>query len=73
MAVSSELNKIFFEFPFYVPEYFALVHNQSYKIHYVPDIQTFVIRTVRITGNYYIKFVVRITRNPVNEDPYNGD
>lgn len=25
MAVSSELNKIFFEFPFYVPEYFALI------------------------------------------------
>lgn len=25
MAVSSDLNKVFFEFPFYVPEYFALI------------------------------------------------
>ena len=25
MAVSSELNKVFFDFPFLVPEYFALV------------------------------------------------
>ena len=27
MAVSSDLNKVFFDFPFFVPEYFALVKN----------------------------------------------
>ena len=30
MAVSSELNKVFFDFPFLVPEYFALVKILNY-------------------------------------------